>query len=184
MRAIEAARVTLEPQTAEHAPEMFVVLSDPAIYAYENSPPPSVQWLRTRFEKLETRRSADGTELWLNWVVRLRSSQLIGYVQATVCPNGKAAIAYEFSSAYWGRGLAREAAEALIGELAGYYDVTHLTAVAKSANQRSRRLLERLGFAPASPEVLAHCRLEPGEILVCRQLSSMPGGLSHSSEHG
>ena len=78
MRAIEARRVTLEPQTAGHATDMFVVLSDPAIYTYENSPPPSVEWLRTRFEKLETRRSADGAELWLNWVVRLHSAQPIG----------------------------------------------------------------------------------------------------------
>src|SRR5438105_10732509 len=115
MRTVEAARVTLEPQKAGHAVEMFVVLSDPATYTYENAPPPSIEWLRARFEKLETRRSADGSELWLNWVVRLRSSQLIGYVQATVFPNGKAAIAYEFASAYWGLGLAGEAAAALIG---------------------------------------------------------------------
>jgi RimJ/RimL family protein N-acetyltransferase len=169
MRTVEAARVTLEPQTAEHAAEMFAVLSDPAIYTYENSPPPSVEWLRTRFEKLETRRSADGTELWLNWVVRLESEPLIGYVQATVFPNGKAAIAYEFSSAYWGRGLACEAAEALMRELAEHYHVTHFTAVAKSANERSLRLLERLGFAPAPPEVLAGFQLEPGETLVCRE---------------
>ena len=177
MRTVEGARVTLEPQTAKHAPEMFVVLSDPAIYVYENSPPPSVEWLRTRFEKLETRRSADDTELWLNWVVRLRSAQLIGYTQATVFPDGRAAIAYEFSSAYWGRGLAREAAEALVGELAEYYHVTRLTAVAKSANQRSLRLLERLGFAPASPEVLARYQLEPGEILVCRKVRAIPDAL-------
>lgn len=162
--------MTLEPQTAEHAAEMFAVLSDPAIYAHENSPPPSADWLRTRFERLATRRSADGTELWLNWVVRLRSSQLIGYVQATVFPNAKAAIAYEFSSAYWGQGLAREAVEALIRELAGYYHVTHLAAVAKSANQRSLRLLDRLGFAPASPELHAQYRLEPDETLFGRTI--------------
>jgi RimJ/RimL family protein N-acetyltransferase len=177
MQAIESARVTLEPQTAEHAAEMFVVLSDPALYTYENSPPPSVEWLRTRFEKLETRRSADGTELWLNWVVRLRSSALIGYVQATVFPDGTAAIAYEFSSAYWGRGLAREAAEVLMRELAEHYHVTHFTAVAKTANQRSLRLLERLGFAPAPPDFLPGCPLEPGEILVRREVRRIPEAL-------
>ena len=162
--------MTLEPQTAEHAAEMFVVLSDPAIYAYENSPPPSAAWLRARFERLETRRSADGTELWLNWVVRLRSSQLIGYVQATVFPNAKAAIAYEFSSAWWGQGLAREAVEALIRELVGYHHVTHLTAVAKRANQRSLRLLDQLGFARAPSEGQAQYRLEPDETLFVRTI--------------
>jgi ribosomal-protein-alanine N-acetyltransferase len=173
VRTIEAGRVTLEPQTAAHAEEMFVVLSDPAIYTYENEPPPSVEWLRNRFEKLESRRSRDGTELWLNWVVRLGANGLIGYVQATVFPSGKALVAYEFSSAYWGRGLAREAAEALIRELIEGYHVTQLTAIAKSANSRSLRLLERLGFVLVAPEESAEYRLEPGEVFAARSVSTV-----------
>ncbi len=94
MRVIETGSLTLEPQTAAHAEEMFAVLSDPAIYEYENQPPPSLEWLRTRFTKLESRLSANGWEQWLNWVVRLPTSELIGYVQATVHPNDRAAIAY------------------------------------------------------------------------------------------
>ena len=94
MHAIEAGALTLEPQTAAHAEEMFVVLSDPAIYQYENRPPPSLEWLRARFARLESRQSPDGQEQWLNWVVRLSTSELIGYVQATVSPSGGAAIAY------------------------------------------------------------------------------------------
>ncbi len=109
MHVIEAGSLTLEPQTAAHAEEMFAVLSDPAIYEYENEPPPSLEWLRARFTQLESRRSANGQERWLNWVIRLPTSKLVGYVQATVDPNGRAAIAYELSSAYWGRGLARQA---------------------------------------------------------------------------
>jgi RimJ/RimL family protein N-acetyltransferase len=170
MRTVQTPRLTLEPQTAAHAAEMFGVLSDPAIYAYENSPPTSVEWLRTRFAKLESRRSADESQLWLNWVVRLQSAQLIGYVQATVYPTGKASIAYEFASVYWGLGLAREAVEAMIAELADYYRISRLTAVAKSANARSLRLLERLGFALAPPEAQAAAELEPGEVLACREL--------------
>ena len=100
MHVIETGGLTLEPQTAAHAEEMFAVLSDPAIYEYENAPPPSLEWLRARFAQLESRRSANGQEQWLNWVIRLPSSELIGYVQATVDRNGRAAIAYELSSAY------------------------------------------------------------------------------------
>src|SRR6266508_2704621 len=109
MRAIVADGLTLEPQTAAHAEEMFVVLSDPAIYEYENQPPPSCEWLRERFARLESRRSADGSEQWLNWVIRLPTSELAGYVQATVHADAHAAIAYELSSSHWGRGLARQA---------------------------------------------------------------------------
>jgi RimJ/RimL family protein N-acetyltransferase len=152
MRVIEAVRFTLEPQRAAHAEEMFAVLSDPAIYEYENEPPPSVEWLRTRFTKLESRRSPDGQERWFNWVIRLPAAELIGYVQATVRSNASAAIAYELSSAYWGRGLASEAIQAMLSELQERYRARSLSAVFKRDNQRSRRLLERLGFLPASPE--------------------------------
>ena len=83
MRVIETGSLTLEPQTAAHAGEMFAVLSDPAIYKL--------------FTKLESRG---------------------------------------FSS------------------------------VLKRENLRSMRLLERLGFSPASPERHAEHRVEPGELLM------------------
>jgi RimJ/RimL family protein N-acetyltransferase len=169
MRVIEPGSLALEPQTAAHAEEMFAVLSDPAIYEYENEPPRSLEWLRARFARLESRLSANGQEQWLNWVVRLPSSELIGYVQATVDSSGRAAIAYELSSAYWGRGLARQAVQAMISELVQSYQVRRLTAVFKRKNLRSMRLLERLGFSPASLEQHVKHRVEPGELLMQRE---------------
>jgi len=170
MRVIETGSLTLEPQTAAHAEEMFAVLSDPAIYEFENEPPPSLEWLRARFAKLESRRSANDREQWLNWVIRLPTSELIGYVQATVHPDRRAAIAYELSSAHWGRGLARQAVQAMISELVEHYRVRGLTSVLKRGNLRSMRLLERLGFSPASPEQHAKHRVEPGELLMLREI--------------
>lgn len=171
MRIIQTSRLQLEPQTVEHADEMFTVLSDPAIYTYENEPPPSLDWLRERFIRLETRRSADGTQLWLNWVIRLPTSGLIGYVQATVKPERRAAIAYELSSAYWGRGLASEAVGAMMSELVDHYWVQHLSAVLKSRNARSLRLLERLGFTPAPLEAHERDEVEHDELLMYRDVS-------------
>ena len=173
MRVIETARFTLEPQIAAHAEEMFVVLSDPAIYEYENQPPPSLEWLRTRYKQLETRLSADGHEQWLNWVIRVPTSELVGYVQATVHPDGRAAIAYELSSAYWGRGFARQAVQAMISELVAHYQVRTLSAVLKRENLRSLRLLERLGFSLASPEQHAERHIEPGEVLMHRGIEGL-----------
>ncbi len=151
MRIIKTVSLTLEPQTIAHADEMFIVLNDPAIYAFESAPPSSLEWLRTRFAKLETRQSADGEQQWLNWVIRLPTSELIGFVQATLHPDGSAGIAYVFASAYWGRGLAREAVEAMMNELGAQYEVRAFTAELKRENLRSVRLLERLGFSLASP---------------------------------
>lgn len=168
MRLIETATCTLEPQRAVHAEAMFAVLSDPAIYEHENAPPASLDALRERYRRLETRRSGDGREQWLNWVVRVPSGELTGYVQATVYADGRAAVAYEFASRYWGRGLARDAVLAMIGELVGQYRVGRLSAVLKRSNERSRRLLLRLGFALASPERHHELQVDADEMLMER----------------
>ena len=170
MRVIETPAFTLEPQTVAHAEEMFRVLSDPAIYEYENAPPPSLEWLRARFERLESRRSRDGREQWLNWVIRLPTSELIGYVQATVDGGQRATIAYVLASAHWGRGLARRAVEVMIEELEAQHGARRLAAVLKRDNQRSQRLLERLGFAPASEHELATTAIAADERLMVRDL--------------
>jgi ribosomal-protein-alanine N-acetyltransferase len=170
MHAIRTDRLTLEPQLAAHAGEMFVILSDPAIYAYENQPPRSVEWLRERFGWLESRKSPDGLEHWLNWVVRLPASGLIGYVQATVRANGHAEIAYILSSAHWGRGFGVEAVRAMMGELVKHHGVRRFSAVFKSGNHRSLRLLERLGCAPASEQEHVAAQVEPGERLMWREV--------------
>ncbi len=170
MRSVHAATLSLEPQTVAHAEDMFAVLSDPAIYEHENEPPASLAWLRERFRKLETRLSADGQEHWLNWVIRLPGTGLIGYVQATVLPGVRAEIAYELASAHWGRGHGSEAVRAMIAELASQYGVRKLSAELKRTNLRSRRLLERLGFAMATPAQHAERGVEPDEWLMLREI--------------
>ena len=133
---------------------MVAVLQDPLIYEYEHEPPRSEEWLRERYTKLETRRSSDGSEHWLNWVVRLDSGEAIGYVQATVEPDGRAFIAYVLASRWWGKGLAQEAVRTMMQELRDAYRAKQFVAVFKKRNERSRRLLQRLGFVPvALPDI-------------------------------
>lgn len=168
-RELPGPGFTLEPQVAAHAEAMFEVLSDPAIYAHENEPPASLEWLRARFTRLETRRSGDGTEQWLNWVIRLPDGRLAGYVQATVAGDGDALVAYVLGSAHWGRGLARSAVRVMVAELAARHGATGLTAVLKRTNARSRRLLESLGFAEV-PEAEAR-GLDPDERMMRRAIS-------------
>lgn len=151
MRVLRSPRLVLEPQREAHAHAMHEVLRDPAIYAFEGAPPASLDALRERFRRLESRASGDGAEQWLNWVVRLADGPCIGYVQATVAGD-RAAIAYVFASAHWGQGYAREAVLAMIAELAQAYGVRELTAVLKTANARSRRLLESIAFEPSDGE--------------------------------
>ena len=166
MNALRTARLTLLPQLAAHADEMFAVLGDPALYEYENQPPESIEWLRARFARLESRGSADGRQRWLNWVIRAADDRLIGYVQATVLAGGSAYIAYVLGSTHWGRGLAGEATAAVMDELSTHDGVTEFIAVLKRDNRRSLRLLERQGFVPASPATLAAHPIDADELLL------------------
>ena len=168
LRMIATQRLELDPQLAEHADEMFVLLQDPALYQYENEAPRTVERLRERFARLETRMSADGTEAWLNWVVRLPGVGLIGFVQATVHHGGSAGVAYVFGSAHWGHGYAYEAVHAMLGELAERWKVRVFRAVLKRDNARSQRLLMRLAFAPAPHDAQAPQDISDDEALMVR----------------
>ncbi|GJM43437.1 MAG: acetyltransferase [Gemmatimonadota bacterium] len=128
---------------------MFRVLSDPAIYEFENEPPVSEEWLANRYRLLETRESRDGAERWLNWVVRLPAGELAGYVQATVLASGTSLVAYELNSRHWRQGIGGSAVTAVLEELRSSYATRTFVAVLKAANYRSMALLRALGFSPA-----------------------------------
>lgn len=160
MKAIRTPLCTLEPLVELHAHEMFRVLSDPAIYEFENKPPVSEDWLTHRYRLLESRSSPDGTEAWLNWVIRRPTGELAGYVQATVAASGTAYVAYELSSPHWRQGIGKSAVGAMLDELNSSYAVHTCVAILKSANYRSMALLVRLGFRPASP---SQATLHPSE---------------------
>lgn len=160
MQTLNATHCTLEPLSKVHAREMFNVLSDPAIYEFENEPPQSEQWLAQRYSKLESRRSIDGSQQWLNWVILLPSGALAGYVQATVLESGSAYVAYELASRYWRQGIGKSALVAMLAELHSSYSVHRAVAVFKSANYRSIGLLSSLGFTLATEAESAE--FEPG----------------------
>ena len=147
MRTIAAEGVTLEPQLASHAAELYPVISDPSLYEFiDNKEPPSEAALHERLARLESRTSPDGTEHWLNWVVRNAAGDVVGYVQATVTPDHSAEIAYVLGRAYWRRGYAAAACAAMIRELRESYNVTRLTATLDPANTASLALLRKLGL--------------------------------------
>lgn len=168
MRTLIASLCRLEPLVVAHARDMFDVLSDSAIYEFENAPPVNEEWLVNRYQRLETRGPADGAETWLNWVIRLPSGELAGYVQATVFPDHASSIAYELNSRYWRKGIASDAVQAMLLVLPKDFGVHTFIAVLKAKNYRSEGLLRKLGFAPASVEEVARYRDEPDELVMIK----------------
>jgi ribosomal-protein-alanine N-acetyltransferase len=147
VRAVAGESVTLEPQLASHAAELYAVISDPSLYEFiDAKEPASEAALRERLTKLESRLSPDGTEHWLNWIVRNTSGELVGYVQATVTPDHSAEIAYILGRTHWRKGYAYAACRAMIDQLRQSYGVTRLTATLDPANTASLALLRKLGL--------------------------------------
>ncbi|WP_079064196.1 GNAT family N-acetyltransferase [Streptomyces sp. NRRL F-4489] len=114
---LTTARLDLLPLDVGHAEEMAAVLSDPALHTFIGGTPATPQTLRSRYERL-TAGSPDPAISWLNWVIRLRAdSCLAGTVQATIAPAGHghvAEIAWVVGTPWQGRGIASEAARALV----------------------------------------------------------------------
>jgi len=151
MRALATSGLVLEPLTVAHAEAMFELLSDLDLYRYlDDLPPASVEQLRNRYARLESRASADGKQRWLNWVVREPGQPPMGYVQATVLDNGSAWVAYLLGSRHRGRGHATQATAAMLEHLESDCGASRQIANVEAENLRSIRLLERLGFRAAT----------------------------------
>jgi RimJ/RimL family protein N-acetyltransferase len=148
-RTLVSPRLHLEPLEARHADLLFDLLGDETIYTFvPGDPPASLDALRARYERLAVRRSPDAREIWLNWAVRLgETGPYVGTVQATVRDDATALLAYELGVAYRGAGYATEACRAVLDELVAAYGIAHVRAFVDTRNERSVRLLERLGFA-------------------------------------
>ena len=141
-------RLRLEPLVAAHAASMFDGLVDPACYRYiPQDPPTNLDDLTARYRRLESRRSPDETEAWLNWALIDRDGKAHGYAQATIDLTSKEAwIAYFVFTASQRLGYAKEALAKLLPELREAYGIVKFTAEIDTRNVASIRLVESLGF--------------------------------------
>lgn len=172
MQTLHTQRLTLAPLVVAHADALFPILADPRQLEYlDQGPPASLDALRERYRKLESRRSGDGREHWLNWALLPQggdNGSAVGFVQATVLEDRRAWVAYEVAHARWGQGIATEATRAMVEHLIAHYGVTQLMATVDQRNQRSWRLLERLGFVRAPDEQAAAMDVQAGDWLYLR----------------
>ncbi|MBC9718223.1 GNAT family N-acetyltransferase [Streptomyces sp. TRM66268-LWL] len=129
LRELRTPRLRLLPVKPAYAAEMARVLGDPALHTFIGGAPESEQELRARYERWLA-GSPDPQVTWCNWVVELVAQRrFVGAVQATVGPapahlqgyaddSRIAEIAWTVGTPWQGRGIAREAACALVVALA------------------------------------------------------------------
>ena len=171
MQTLVTSRLRLEPLRVAHADALYPMLCDPRQLEYlDHGPPASLDALRERHRKLESRRSADGSEHWLNWAIvpREGDANAIGFVQATVQADRRAWVAYQVAHARWGQGIASEATRAMVEHLIAHYAVTQCLATVDQRNERSWRLLVRLGFVRADAVQATAIDVQAGDWLYLR----------------
>jgi [ribosomal protein S5]-alanine N-acetyltransferase len=115
------------------------------------APPDSLRALERRYSMLSSRRSPDGREAWLNFVLRLRqpaqnAPTYVGTLQSTVLLDRVAYIAYTVFVPFQRQGYAMEGSIRLIEHLIEDYRVQVIVAEMDTRNSASIALAEALGF--------------------------------------
>jgi RimJ/RimL family protein N-acetyltransferase len=163
----------LEPLRVEHAEEMAGVLGDDRLHEFIGGAPLTRDGLRRQYARQAAGRSADGTESWLNWILRRRRDHVaVGYVQATVSgdpPAETAALAWMIGLGFQRQGYGREGAASAMRALSGR-GIRSFTANIHPQHMASIALARDLGFRPTGEWV-------DGEIVWTTELSRSEASL-------
>jgi RimJ/RimL family protein N-acetyltransferase len=152
-RGWPAKRLDLEPLAVAHAAELAPLLDDASLHEFTGGAPLSAAALAARYARLAARRSPEGSQLWGNWVMRVRATgRAAGIVQVTLPAGGPAAgpaeVAWVVVRAAQGRGYAKEAARSLVALLqeAGWTVVAHI----HPGHLASQRVARAAGLSPTT----------------------------------
>ena len=159
-------RLALDPLRVEDAGELAPLLDDAGLHTYIGGAPATVAELRERYRRQVAGRSPDGTERWLNWVVRRRDPvAAVGTVQATIAVREGtpvASVAWVVATPHQGRGYAREAAAAMVrwlGERGAGVVVAHV----HPEHRASMAVARAVGLRPTAEMVDGEVRWETGD---------------------
>lgn len=163
---IETERLILEPLRADHAVQMAPVLDDERLHTFIGGEPATVDQLRSRYAVQSLGHSPDGSEGWLNWVLRSRSTgSPVGTVQATLTRDGDRTVgevAWVVAVDEQGNGYAVEAATAMAGWLRRH-GADPLIAHVNPDHGASIGVAKRLGMRPTTEMVDGETRWTTGD---------------------
>jgi RimJ/RimL family protein N-acetyltransferase len=144
---LDSVRLRLRPLREPDVDDLFVVFGDPAVMRYWSSP---VFRERAQAEALiEEVRQRFATRTFFQWgIARREDDVLLGTCSLfRIEPvHRRAEIGFALRRDDWGRGIASEAVATAVEFAFGPLDLIRIEADVDPRNDRSIRLLERLGF--------------------------------------
>ncbi|WP_201316291.1 GNAT family protein [Dyella sp. EPa41] len=140
---LETARLRLDALQPADAPALFRYRSDPEVARYQGWQPGTLADA-DRFIGKQSATPVPGT--WFQRAIRLHDGELIGDLGFCLSGDGLAEFGITVAPEHQGKGFAREAAQALLGELFGRLDVHRVHASVDPRNTPSMALMRSLGL--------------------------------------
>jgi ribosomal-protein-alanine N-acetyltransferase len=140
-------RLRLRAPLPRDAAALLGILGDPEVTRYHNMPTlTTLAEAQAALERLERRYAARDTIRWA--IEPLEPGEMIGTVGLLRFDfeQRRAEVGYEIARSAWGRGLATEAAAAVVGYGFSVLGLHRIEAGVLPGNAASVRVLEKLGF--------------------------------------
>jgi RimJ/RimL family protein N-acetyltransferase len=142
---LETARLTLRPRTIDDLDACVALDLDPAVhrYIFERAPE-----LVAHRNAVKARMSGGWPPVGGYWMVGLKdAADALGWCALFPLENtGQIELAYRYVQAAWGRGIATEAARAVLVYGFSVLKLDPVVAVTHPDNEGSKRVLAKLGF--------------------------------------
>jgi [ribosomal protein S5]-alanine N-acetyltransferase len=158
MEAITTGRLRLRPLRFDDLDLLTEVWTDPAVSKYLLTRPTGRSEVEARLHSM-----IEYANLWGMWAIELKSAHILigrcGFYpysgEGVRGPGAEPELAFLLARSHWGRGLATEAAAAILGELFCSGECPRVLALVHPQNAASRRVLDKLGMS-AGPTVRIH----------------------------
>jgi RimJ/RimL family protein N-acetyltransferase len=144
---LSTPRLILEPIHEAHAEELWKLFEDPELHQFVPFDSESLEKQKQRCARWAKRRSPDGEELWLNWIVRDKNTgEAVAHLQSGMKTTGVASIGYVVARKYQGQGIATEGLKAIFSYLRESLGVLEIKAYSDTRNVASHRLAKKIGM--------------------------------------
>ncbi|MBD0862675.1 GNAT family N-acetyltransferase [Gordonia sp. zg691] len=165
---IDTARARLRPVSVVDIDELVHLDSDPEVMRYVSggtaTPRAAIEdWMLPR---AETERRRHGTGTWV--LCDPATSAFLGWISLRTPRHSSRAeleLSYRLRRTVWGRGLATEAALALVGFAFDHLRTERVFASTVVSNESSRRVMEKLGMTLAAIHLYDDDTAQPQELL-------------------